>query len=259
MPSTLRSLACALIPAASLLLASPGQAQDAAGPSGPSFYLTPYLWIAGVSGDITTPRDRVPDPTVDVSFRDTLSDLSGFAFMGAAEMRYGRFILLGDVMTMSVESDVTTRGLFYSGGTARLTTTMATVIGMIRLVEDGTQSFDLGAGVRPWWISTRLSLNAGALPARTQEPSLNWTDPLFAIRYGRRFSESWAASFHADIGGFGAGSELTWQVIGTLDYRINDWITMRFGYRHLQVDARKRGTEIDVGLSGPIIGTTFRF
>lgn len=259
MPSALRRLACAIIPAASLLGAARGEAQQAPGQPGPSFHLTPYLWIAGISGDIGTPRRDAPDQSIDVSFRDTLSDLSGFAFMGAAEMRHGRFILIGDIMTLTVESDVTTRGALFSGGTGRVTATMGTVLTMLRAFEDGTHAFDMGFGLRPWRVSARLSLDAGALPARSLKPTLDWTDPVFAIRYGVRFDETWGATVVGDIGGFGAGSELTWQLIGTVDYRINDWITLRAGYRHLQMETSRRGNELDISLSGPIIGTTFRF
>ncbi len=259
MPPALRRLACAIVAAAPLLLAAPGHAQQPAAPTGPSFYLTPYLWIAGIGGDISTPRQDVPDRNVEVSFRDTLSDLSGFAFMGAAEMRYGRFILIGDVMTLTVESDVNPRGALFSGGTGRVTTTTGTILVMARGYEDGTQAFDVGFGLRPWQISTRLSLDAGVLAGRTLKPTLNWTDPVFAFRYGVRFDETWGAAVAGDIGGFGAGSDLTWQIIGTVDYRINDWITMRVGYRHLQMETSRGGTDLDISLSGPIIGTTFRF
>ncbi len=259
MPSALRRLVCAIIPAASLLGAAPGHAQQPAAQPGASFYLTPYLWIAGIGGTISTPRQDAPDQSIDVSFRDTLSDLSGFAFMGAAEMRYGRFILIGDVMTLTVESDVTTRGVLFSGGTARVSTTTGTVLTMLRAFDNGTHAFDMGFGLRPWRVSARLSLDAGALPGRSLKPTLNWTDPVFAIRYATRFDENWGAAVAGDIGGFGAGSELIWQLIGTVDYRINDWITMRAGYRHLQMETSRRGTELDISLSGPIIGTTFRF
>lgn len=87
--------------------------------NGLSFTVTPYLWIAGISGTVSTPFSRVPERSVEANFGDTLSNISGFAFMGSAEMRYGRFGLLVDVLTLTVESDVSTpRDRLFSGGRA---------------------------------------------------------------------------------------------------------------------------------------------
>jgi hypothetical protein len=62
-----------------------------------------------------------------------------------------------------------------------------------------------------------------------------------------------------DVGGFGAGSELTWQALGTVTYRATDWLDLRAGYRHLGVERSRNRTDIDVGLSGPIVGALYRF
>lgn len=260
MPSRFRPLALAAAAAAPLVLAAPAGAQTAPAAPELSFAATPYLWVAGISGSVRTPNQTVvPSQDINVSFRDTMSNLSGLAFMGAAEMRYGNFALLGDIMTLRVESDVGSAGPAFSGGTARVTTTMATVLGMVRVMEGDQGNLDLGAGVRPWSISTRLSMNAGVLPAVTAKPSLTWTDPLLALRYTRRFDENWGVSFYGDIGGFNTTSNLTWQLLGTVDYRIGSSVNLRAGYRHLQIENNRGGTDIEVGLSGPIIGATFIF
>jgi len=225
-----------------------------------NFALTPYLWIAGISGSVRTPFSRVPERSVEASFGDTFSNLSGFAFMGAAEMRYGRFGLMTDILTLSVESDLSTpRDRLFAGGTGRVSVTMGSVLATYRPWEDGTNALDLGVGFRPWSVSTRLTLNEGLLAARTLKPSANWVDPVLALRYTRNLGGGWGASFYGDVGGFGAGSEVTWQLLGTINYQVTDSIALRAGYRHLQVDHRRRGTDIDIGLSGPVLGASFRF
>lgn len=229
-------------------------------PSDLTFAVSPYLWIAGISGSVTTPLQAVPAQDISVSFGDTLSNLSGLAFMGTGEIRHRRFGLLFDIMTLRVESDITpSPGILFSGGTGRVTTTMGSVISTYRVFEGSTETLDLGAGFRPWSIDVRLSLDAGALPGRTLRPSASWVDPLLALRYTRRIGDGWSASFYGDVGGFGAGSELTWQALGTVNYAWSDRVDLRVGYRHMQVEHRKAGTEIDLGLSGPILAATFRF
>ena len=61
------------------------------------------------------------------------------------------------------------------------------------------------------------------------------------------------------VGGFGVASDLTWQLVGTLEYQFSDWFAARAGYRHLKVDYEDGGFVWDVDLSGPIVGATFRF
>lgn len=263
MTRMLSRIALSLVVALPMLLGS-AAAQEAPAVSAPqqdlSFAVTPYLWIAGISGTVSTPFSRTPDRTVEASFGDTLSNLSGLAFMGSAEMRYGRFGLLADFLTLSVESDVSTpRDRLFAGGKGRFSTTMGSVIAAWRPWEDASNALDLGAGFRPWSVSTRLNLHEGLLAARTLRASANWVDPVLALRYSHRFTDRWSATFYGDVGGFGAGSQLTWQLLGTVDYRATNAISVRAGYRHMQVEHDRRGTDLDIGLSGPIMAVTFRF
>src|SRR3954451_1987659 len=68
----------------------PAQAQEPAA-SHWEFSLTPYLWIAGVTGTLQTPNPRVPTQDVSAGFGNVLSHLNSIPIMGAAELRYGRF------------------------------------------------------------------------------------------------------------------------------------------------------------------------
>jgi hypothetical protein len=64
---------------------------------------------------------------------------------------------------------------------------------------------------------------------------------------------------HADIGGFGIGSDSTWQVVATANYQISKALHLSAGYRHLAVDRDESGTRIDISMSGPLLGATWRF
>ncbi|MBN8874229.1 MAG: hypothetical protein J0H67_15445 [Rhodospirillales bacterium] len=238
--------------------ADPSVAQDSADPQW-RFYLTPYLWIAGVSGSAQTPISRLPTRDVSVSFGDVLSNLGAIPLMGAGEARNGRFGVLIDFMALSVKSDVSTNGPLYSGGNVRMTQITGTVMGMYRAVETNNQFLDVGAGVRPWSVSTKFTLNAGLLPGVSTSQSVSWADPLIAARYHADISKTLGLTVYGDVGGFGAGSELTWQVLGTVDYRWNDWLVTRLGYRHLHIDYQASVLRLNIGLSGPILAATFRF
>jgi hypothetical protein len=246
--------------AASLLCAAPAVAQDAGGRgSGWQFTVSPYAWIAGIDGQLNTPFPRDPQVDFSTSFGDLLSSLNGVPVMGMAEVRYGRFGLVGDLLSIPLEQDVTTRGVLFSGGQARVTTTGAGLVGMVRVIDLPSGSLDLGGGIRPWWVSTRVSLDAGLVQARSSRRSAEWVDPVIAVRGHLRLAERFGLSVYTDVGGFGAGSELTWQVLGTLDWRATDWLSLHAGWRHLALDFDDRSLSLDVSLSGPILGATIRF
>jgi opacity protein-like surface antigen len=64
-----------------------------------------------------------------------------------------------------------------------------------------------------------------------------------------------------DIGGFGVGSDFTWNVLAGLGYRFSGNITALLGYRYLYMDY-KTGTSrarYDVTMQGPMAGVMFAF
>ena len=110
-------------------------------------------------------------------------------------------------------------------------------------------------------MNTKVSLNPGLAPGAIRKASLTWADPLLAARYHAMLSPRFGVSVYADVGGFDAGSRLTWQAIGSLDYDVTHWATLRAGWRYLAVDRalRRGGFGVDVGFNGPFFAATFRF
>jgi len=103
---------------------------------------------------------------------------------------------------------------------------------------------------------------ASALKSRlTASASLNerWLDPYvgFAARYN--LSKAWYLTGKADIGGFGIGSEITWQAYGALGCQVTRYIFVEAGYRYLYTDYNQGGFVYDVTQSGAQItaGITF--
>ena len=77
-------------------------AQDVSSPGGYQFFVTPYLWLSSVHATTKTPLPRVPEVNSNVSTIDLLSHLDGVPVMGSAEVRYGPWGFLGDVIHLPV-------------------------------------------------------------------------------------------------------------------------------------------------------------
>jgi hypothetical protein len=218
--------------------------------------LSPYLWFAGLGGEVTGAHGGG-------SFNADFGDIFGtmkFSFMGLAEARRGRFSIILDTLYLNLEQGVPVPGLgAYSGGSARTQSAQVSAIALYSVVDEGAGRIDLGGGIRGWWIDTELRLDAGLLPAQTQSSSTSWVDPVIAARGIVRLNDRLSLTAYGDVGGFGVGSELTWQVFATLDYQVTPSVSVSGGFRWIHIDYDKGSSDISLDMAGPIIGASIRF
>jgi hypothetical protein len=192
---------------------------------------------------------------------EVLGDLSGVPFMGAVELRDGPFSLLGDALHVPLGVPITTRNIFFSGGKAGLTTNTGTAVLLYHVLNQPVQSLDAGAGFRAWAFYSDLTLNGRLLPTVSVSGNLGWGDPLLAARYHRELGRGFGVSAYGDVGGFGVAAHIDWQLIGTIDYGLKPWVTLRLGYRTLNFNIEPSGSPFgyNVHMKGPILAATFRF
>jgi opacity protein-like surface antigen len=232
-----------------------GQAPTPPKPGPWSFEATPYLWAAGLHGDLSA---RGRSATVDPSFSDLLKDLD-FGAMLLAELRYDRWGLLLDGFYMKLSKDADTPGPLFSE------VDVTSRMGMLgpslgyRAVLTDRFTLDVLGGARIWFVDTELEFKPGLLPGVTVDQSKSWVDPIVGLRLGAQLTDKiflWALG---DVGGFGAGSDLTWQAIAGIGYRFNPRWSVTAGYRALGLDFQRDGFELDVIMHGPVVGVGFRF
>ena len=236
-------------------------AQDATGPYGMQFFVTPYLWLAGIDATTKTPLQRLPEVNSSVGPFQLLGHLDGAPFMGSFEVRQGPLGFLGDVLHVPVSTSITTRNVLFQGGNAALKTNMGTGLVLYRLLDQPAQFADLGLGFRAWSFSADLSLNPGLLAGQSVNCSSGWGDPLIGGRYHYDLGNGFGLTAYGDIGGFGVGAHADWQAIGTIDYALNPSWNLQLGYRSLNFDYQASGSNLgfNVHMRGPIIAGTFRF
>ncbi len=229
---------------------------EATAPPQLQFYFTPYLCVSSVTGTTSTRNPNLPSETATASFGDLLSHLNAVPVMGAFEARYGRFGLLTDLMVISLRSDFATKDVAFSGGTATVTELISTILPTYRVLELDNQTLDVGVGARVFADWLKLSFNTCPLPGFTRSPSVSWAAAICGARYHLDIAHGFGVTGYGDIG---TGPNLTWQAVGTIDYRYNAWLVFHVGYRHLHIGYRGDLLRIDTALSGPLLGATFRF
>ena len=112
--------------------ASAQSAKDAKSPSDWGFQVTPYLWLAGMGGTITTASGR--SASFSQSVGDIFSNLNG-GLMLQGEARYQRWHLLADFDYVSLTTDAARSGPILGQPSVKTTEYMGTLAGGYRFVN----------------------------------------------------------------------------------------------------------------------------
>jgi hypothetical protein len=229
--------------------------------SGLQVTVTPLLWLGGTNTAISTPLRRAPVVNSDVGAFQLLGHLDAVPFMGSVEISDGPFSLLGDAFHIPVGTNITTRNFFFNGGNAGLIVNQGTADFLYHVLAQPGQSLDAGIGFRAWEFTSDVTLNGRIVRTVSITQSAQWADPLIALRYHYNFGNSFGLTAYGDVGGFGVGAHTDWQVLGTVDYALKPWVTLRLGYLSLNFDYTSEGGGLgyDVHMKGPLFLAAFHF
>lgn len=211
-----------------------------------------YVWFAGAHGK-TDVIEPLPPVDLDLPFGKVLKAFK-FAFMGAAEVKYDRFVALGDLTFIHLDAreGIGIRDPDFLEAELDSRTAEITLVGGYRLVDNGPAVVDLFAGGRMNWFKASLQLEGPNREADGEKKN-SWFDPLIAGRVAAPLGGKWGFSMYGDIGGFGVGSKLTWQAWPEVTYAISRKMTIGAGWRHFKVNRRDGDFLYNVRQSGPII------
>ncbi len=289
-----------VIAGAAAVLAAAGPAVSADFGSQPSpvapasqwqFSFTPYGWITWLQGDQTVKGRTVE---VDVDPIELIDHLESMPFMGYGEARKGPLGFYGDIVYANV-------GLDKDGVRSRsqhplINGTISASLGLdieLAILEAGgayeivkwpsgggsNTAIDVYAGARYWHqeADIKFSLTADLTVfddlvvsrgiALARSGSVDWVDPLVGVMIRHQLAPGQELFFRGDIGGFGAGSEFSWNVVAAYNFEIcaQDGVTYSgvLGYRLLDVDyeqgSGRTKYEYDVLQHGPLSGLSIRF
>lgn len=219
------------------------------------FEAMPYLWAAGMKGDLGI--GSLQANGIEQSFSDITKSLR-VGFMGSLEGRKGEFGFLVDAVGMTLHQKKAAPRGFLGDVDAKPTQQAYALAGMWR-VSDGVTPIDLVGGVRSNYVKLDLDLSPSALApqGRSLQKSRTWVDGYVGTRIQHSLSPPWSVVGYADIGG--GGSDSTWQFLAGVNYAISPAMTARFGYRLIKVDYHRDDFLYDISTGGPYIGVGMRF
>ena len=205
----------------------------------PSLYvflpgLTGTVGIGPIDVDLNTPSDAIWH--------------INFAAMGGIRAGYGAWALTAEVLYGDLGW---TRGEF--NGSVR------------ELIFEPTLSYRVYPWLEPLAGIRYDSLggDVGGPFGQSHAVTQGWVDPIVGVNLRFPLSESVSLDVRGDIGGFGVGSKLTWQVFPYVRWRVAKAVALQAGYRVLSIDYEHgSGLErvrYDIIELGPQLGGAFPF
>ena len=168
---------------------------------------------------------------------------------------------MGDLVYARLHDDIAPpAGIVFSSTHEVVKETIGTFALSYRVVDAKPAYLDLFAGARVYSFYSEIVLRPN-LPGGTgfaADGTTTWADPIVGLRGRYYVSRAVFLNGYGDVGGFGAGSELSWQVLGGIGVQAARWCDVQLGYRALGFEYDGARGKQEITTHGPIIGATIR-
>ena len=226
------------------------------------FLVEPYIMFPNMNGE--TGLGDVLNIPVNANPGDIFSRLQ-MAFMLNTEMKAEKWAVTSDLVYMRLNQDIRP-GLVINSGEVTAKQFIWEAAGLYRVrpfLEVGIggrlNSLDMGVDV----VVNDPPIGEVGVRTFSSSETKTWYDPIIVTRLTTDFKEKWELQFRGDIGGFGIGSDLTWQLQGYVGYRFSDLFLLTAGYRVIYMDFESgqapRAFVFDMHQFGPVIKFGFNF
>lgn len=257
-----------------------------------TFSMTPYAWLMGVSGSATA-RGQTIDVNAGVvdmfGKTDTLIPLMGNFEARQGKLAFGLdfiFIQMSATPSFATQRDPKPWLSFSANAGANLKSTLIELEGtasyeVVRPAD--TTAIDGLVGVRYWRATTDMTFGFTATGSiRSPEDTalftkgfglagastgtMDWADPIVGLKLRHELAPNHRVQLRGDVGGFGVGSQFTWQAFGGYSYEFSSgpssWSAV-LGYRALGLNyAAGSGPDaraFNLVMHGPVLGLTYRW
>jgi hypothetical protein len=220
-----------------------------------------YLMLPNMDGE--TGIGNTLTVPIDANTSDIFSKLK-MAGMIYFETKTEKWAITNDFVYMKLNQDITPTKLWNSGEVSVKEFIWETA-GLYRIIP----FLEVGLGGRltnlAAEIDTRRYVPGIGNPTEevSESSAKTWFDPILITRLATDIYGKWLFQFRGDVGGFGVGSDFTWQLQAYAGYRFTKVFQLSAGYRILGVDCDK-GDDIErfvynVDTFGPVVRMGFNF
>jgi hypothetical protein len=246
-----RLFSAAAVAIALSLVAPTTQAQETAGAWRQTVFL--YGMGAGIDGTSTIGPLSLP---IDKSISDVFDALK-FGAMAAYRIENDEWSFEGDLTFMNLGWNQSTAAGRVGGDlSVQQLTLMATAGRRINR--------NLEALVSLAYFDLSNELEVSVLQQRRRATrDASWVDPMVGFNYAIPFAGKWTYTLRGDIGGFGVGSDLTWQILTAFRRQNTERFGWFVGYRVVSFDYQSGSgsnfQRYDLTQQGPMAGIAISF
>ena len=224
------------------------------------FLVAPYVWFGTISN---TAGVGIPgSPDFNVSLEDILKSIK-FGIMLQAEVQKGHWGGMFDLINIKFGADKTIR----IGEVEDFILRFWIIDGMIDYrFNQSWGSIDAYTGIRYWNIDMNLTLYSVYEVYSGDRSSVHaYVDPVIGLRVIYDISNKWFCIFKADVGGFVAGSKISYMIQPAVGFHFSNLFAMSLKLRYLTTDyeSGQAGTPeyflLDAVIKGPLLSFIFKF
>ncbi len=224
------------------------------------FLAEPYLMFPYMDGETGIGNNLVLP--VEANPGDVFSKLK-IGAMIYLEAQTDKWAMTSDIVYMNLNQEVTP-GILLNSGSVTTKQFIWEAAGLYRIVS----FLEVGVGGRLNYVQTSVDVLINSIPEGTTEEATGrhhktWYDPIIITRLTTDIKDKWLFQFRGDIGGFGVGSDLTWQLQGYVGYRFTKLFQLTAGYRFLSTDYSSGDAPkefiFNMNEFGPVIRLGFNF
>jgi hypothetical protein len=259
MKNTLKFLNAIFLTCIAILISNVSQGQETESvKKGWKYKLEPYGMFPNMSG--TSAIGNLPELNVEVESSQIFENLQ----MGAMlylEVSNEKWNLNSDLLYMDIGKGVKSNALI-SNGEITAKQLGWELAGLYKV----TPWFEAGVGGLLNSIKLELDINRNTIEGPEnvkRENSQTWFDPMLIAVFKNTPEKKIIYSFRGEIGGFGIGSDLAWQIQAYAGYRFSELFQIQGGYRVISLDYENGSGadrfKYDVNTYGPVIKFGFNF
>jgi hypothetical protein len=213
-----------------------------------------YLMFPSMTGE--TAVGNLPEVEVDAEAGDILGHLK----MGAMfyfEATNNDWSISSDFLYMKLGQDAVP-GEIVTSAEVTMKQTAWELAGLKRITPW------LDAGLAGRIVSLYMGLDMETINSQQSgSDTRTWFDPVIVVRSNNVIKEKWLAQLRLDAGGFGIGSDFTWQIQANIGYRFSKLFQTTIGYRYIGIDYDNgEGAErflYDIDTYGMVVRLGFNF
>lgn len=224
-----------------------------------SYLVEPYLLLPNMNG--TVGLADLPEVTVDADTNEIFGNLK----MGAmlyAEASNDKWAIGSDIIYMSLAQGVKPGSNYLSGELSAKQ--FAWEVAGLRKVNPWLE-FGVGGILNSLnsGVDVQLAILGGPAEYKSKEMTKTWFDPMLITRIKSKAGEKFIYQFRGEIGGFGIGSDLAWQMQAVAGYQFSELFSVTGGYRIISLDYETGNGQnyfhYNIDTSGPTMRFGFQF